>query len=126
MTHVDLIQNTDGLSVLYTFTVKGESRYYIGKHPIQKPATADIQAFLGGLPEDFTLFYETIHNGWYEVASEAMGPASIEGFIILSEQEWGILDEIDIDFSLNKVVSVFSNGSGGIYAGITTGLCQMV
>ena len=113
LTQVDLIQSADGLAILYTFTVNDELRYYIGKSPKEKSTSPDTQAFFDGLPEDFVFFYKNIHNGWYEVVSEAMGLTSIENFVILSEQDWGILDTIKINFSLDKVVSVFSNGAGG-------------
>ncbi len=110
---VDLVQVADSFSVLYTFEINGELRFYLGKNPDKKQDTEDVQAFLHGLPDDFIFFYENIHNGWYEVVSEAMGLMPIEDFIILAEQDWGILDTIRITFSLHKVVGVFSNSAGG-------------
>jgi len=54
-----------------------------------------------------------IHNGWYEAESHALGLLPLEECFLLSEKEWGVLDEITVDFSLEKVLAVFSNGAGG-------------
>ena len=114
LTKVELLQQDKSYSMLYTFTIQGEQRYYIGNAPIDRiNLSAEQKNFLNKFPEDFSYFYRNIHNGWYEVVSEAMGPAPLKDFMDLSKQDWGILDDIEISFSLTKVVSVFSNSAGG-------------
>lgn len=110
---VDLIKIANDISVLYAFEVKGELKFYLGKKPDRKPKTENLQAFLHSLPNDFIFFYENIHNGWYEVVSGAMGLMPIEEFVILAEREWGILETVCVNFSLDKVVGVFPNAAGG-------------
>jgi len=110
---VHIIEAEEVLAMLYIFDQGGEEQYYIGKNPLQKKIPAAVLPLWNKLPDDFTRFYQQVHNGWYELNSEAVGPLSVEDFTILSSNEWGILDEIKPSFSLDKVVSVFSNGAGG-------------
>ncbi|HET9505134.1 MAG TPA: hypothetical protein VFO93_16440 [Hymenobacter sp.] len=110
---IELIELNKIVNMLYVFkNPKGEQLHYIGLPPLlpyQKP-----DKFYGrDWPAKFLDFYTHIHNGWYEVESQAMGPMPIEEFFLLSEKEWGVLDEITIDFALDKVVAVFSNSAGG-------------
>lgn len=58
-------------------------------------------------------FYDTLHDGWCYLASDSMVLVPAKDFLVLDEQDWGILDEIDVDLDLSKVVGVFSNGMGG-------------
>jgi hypothetical protein len=72
-----------------------------------------VQAIWSKLPPDFTEFYDSLHNGWYYVASVSMGPAPTEGFFFLSDFEWGILDDIgDPGCDLTDLLAVYSNGMG--------------
>jgi hypothetical protein len=110
---IELIEVNSLVNMLYIFqNPKGDYLHYIGRPPLtlyQKP-----QAINGlNLPVKFLDFYTQIHNGWHEVISHSLGLMPIEEAFLLSENEWGILDEISIDFSLDKVLAVFSNSAGG-------------
>lgn len=110
---IHLIELNDNLAMLYIFkNPKGEYLYYVGYVPLpswQLPAIAENLPW----PAKFLEFYRNIHNGWYEIESNALGLLPLAEFFWLSEKEWGVLDEISIDFSLDKVLAVFSNGAGG-------------
>ncbi|SHM03362.1 SMI1/KNR4 family protein [Hymenobacter psychrotolerans] len=110
---VHLIELENKPALLYIFkNPQGEYLHYVGHAPLlsgQLPATTENLPW----PAKFLEFYKTIHNGWYEVESHALGLFPIDEFFWLSEQEWGVLDEIEIDFSLDKVLAVFSNSAGG-------------
>lgn len=110
---IELIEINNFVNILYIFqNPKGDYLHYIGQPPLlphQKPQT--ISGF--DLPIEFLDFYTQVHNGWYEIVSHALGLMPIEELFLLSKNEWGILDEISVDFSLDKVIAVFSNGAGG-------------
>jgi hypothetical protein len=110
---VHLIENDKSFALLYVFkNPKGEYINYIGHVPLLKyEVSATIKGF--PWPRKFLDFYTHIHNGWYEVESHAMGLMTVEEIFPLSQMEWGILDNISIDYSLDKVLAVFSNSAGG-------------
>lgn len=111
--NVHLLELDGKPALLYIFkNSKKESLHYVGYAPLpswQLPAVAEKLPWPAKLLE----FYKNIHNGWYEVESHALGLLPLDEFFWLSEKEWGILDEISIDFSLDKVLAVFSNAAGG-------------
>jgi hypothetical protein len=110
---VHLLELGGNLVLLYIFkNSKGEYLHYVGHAPLSSGHPSAITKDLP-LPAAFLEFYRNIHNGWYEVESHALGPMPLDEVFWLSEKEWGVLDEIAIDFSLDKVLAVFSNGAGG-------------
>lgn len=113
LTSVQIIEANKSVALLYIFkNPKGQYVNYIGQAPLMPYQIPDaIQKF--PLPDNFLEFYSRIHNGWYEIESGAMGPMPLAEIFPLSDMEWGILDEISIDYSLDKVLAVFSNSAGG-------------
>jgi hypothetical protein len=112
---VEVLAHATHCSLLYVFqNPRGEVLYYLGHAPV---AASHLPATLQGFawPDRFTLFYTQLHNGWYEVVSHAVGLLPLAETFVLSELEWGLLDELDLPstFSLANVVSVFSSGAGG-------------
>ena len=67
------------------------------------------------LPKTLKSFYDELHNGWFHLPSASLGPAPLESFFFLSEEEWGIFDEIGTDLTINlgAMLAVFTNGAGG-------------
>jgi hypothetical protein len=110
---IEMIEINNFVNILYIYqNPKGDYLHYIGHPPLlphQKPQT--VSGF--NLPIKFLDFYTQVHNGWYEVISHSLGLMPIEEIFLLSKEEWGILDEISVDFSLDKVIAVFSNSAGG-------------
>ena len=110
---VHIIESDNKIALLYTFkNPKGEYLYYVGHAPSLSWQLPEVSENLPW-PAKFLEFYRNIHNGWYEVESHALGLLPQDEFFGLSEKEWGVLDEISIDFSLDKALAVFSNGAGG-------------
>ena len=66
------------------------------------------------MPVGLLGFYGVLHNGWTEVASNALGPIPIEQCYTLSEGEWELDEDIDISkLNLDKFLVVFNNGGSG-------------
>jgi hypothetical protein len=112
---VDVIAHGAKCSLLYVFkNPRGEYLHYLGQAPV---GAAQLPATLSGFPwpDRFLPFYAHLHNGWYEVVSHAVGLLPLEEALLLSEHEWGILEELDLPntFSLTNVLGVFSSGAGG-------------
>jgi hypothetical protein len=112
---VEVIAQATTCSLLYVFkNPRGEYVHYLGQAPLMTP---QLPATLSGFPwpDRFPPFYTQLHNGWYEVVSHAVGLLPLEEMLLLSEHEWGILEELDLPstFSLTNVLGVFSSGAGG-------------
>lgn len=110
---IELIEINKFVNILYIFqNPKGGYLHYIGHPPLlhyQRPKAVKKFSF----PAKFLDFYIQIHNGWHEINSHSLGLMPIEEIFVLSENEWGILEEISINFSLDKILAVFSNSAGG-------------
>jgi hypothetical protein len=110
---VQLVEADKRIALLYTFkNPKGQYVNYIGHTPL---LPHQVPAAIQGLPwpDKFLGFYTHVHNGWYEVESHAMGLMPVEEAFPLSDMEWGIVEELSIDYALDKVLAVFSNSAGG-------------
>jgi hypothetical protein len=95
----------------------GRTMYYAGGNPLQKWMAASVQNAWGKLPTEFRGFYDSLHNGWYYLASNSMGPSPTEDFFILDDLEWGILEDLgDPGCDLKDLLAVYTNGMGGYVA----------
>ncbi len=113
----NLVTNTTSVRLLYTLERGDRTLYYAGGNPAQKSVPAPVQAIWSKLPVDFRRFYDSLHNGWYYVASNSMGPSPIEDFFILDDLEWGVLEDIgDPGCDLKDLLAVYTNGMGGYVA----------
>ncbi|MFC4212409.1 hypothetical protein ACFOWA_14515 [Pedobacter lithocola] len=114
---IELLADGDQLALLYTIkNVKGNEAYYIGYNPNTKP----LIDYFEKLPESFKDIYNQLHNGWVYYASKSNGLLPIEDTIVLADEDWGILEEIDVDelpFNLQNCIGLFDNGKGD-YASI--------
>jgi hypothetical protein len=112
---VEVLAHATECSLLYVFqNPRGEVLHYLRQAPV---ASRQLPATLGGFPwpDRFAPFYTQLHNGWYEVVSHAVGLLPLTETFLLSEHEWGILEELELPstFSLAKVLGIFSSGAGG-------------
>lgn len=114
---VELVKEKDKYALLYSVkNIKGDEVYYIGYNPLTKTAPQ----YFSQLPSSFKDIYNNLHNGWVYFASKANGLLPIEDTIILGNEDWGILEEIDVNelpFKLDNTVGLFDNGMGD-YASI--------
>lgn len=113
LTDKNLVTNTTSVRLLYALERTDRTVYYTGGNPVQKSMTPRVRAAWDKLPADFRQFYDSLHNGWYHLASNSMGPSPAEDFSFLDEWEWGILEDIgDPGCDLNDLLAVYSNGMG--------------
>jgi hypothetical protein len=113
----NLVANTTSVRLLYEMEKNGKAIYHAGGNPVQKSMTPQVRAAWDKLPADFRQFYDTLHNGWYYVASNSMGPSPTEDFFILDDLEWGILEDIDDPgCDLKDLLAVYTNGMSAYVA----------
>lgn len=99
--------------LLYEIDPGDQILYYAGGNPLQKSMKPEVQAVWNKLSLDVRSFYDSLHNGWYDLASVSMGPSPTEDFFFLSDFEWGILDDIaDPGCDLSELLAVYTNGMG--------------
>lgn len=114
---IDLVEEKNSYALVYTIkNNKGNDVYYIGYNPLNKSAPE----YFSHLPTSFKDIYNNLHNGWVYFTSKSNGLLPIEDTLVLSEEDWGILEEInenDLPFKLSNCVGLFDNGMGD-YAAI--------
>lgn len=114
---VTLLTDTTSTRLLYELEQGGRVMYYAGGNPLGKTMSPSVRDVWDKLPADFRSFYDSLHNGWYYLASNSMGPSPTEDFFILDDLEWGILDDIgDPGCDLKDLLAVYTNGMGGYVA----------
>lgn len=109
---VFLIKYDQTYSLVYEIGDGKTSHYYEGRNPLAKKINASAAPLWPKLPAGLRKFYDSLHDGWCYLASDSMGLVPAKDFLVLDDQEWGILDDIDVDLDLTKVVGIFSNGMG--------------
>lgn len=114
---VVLLTDKTSTRLLYELEQGGHVMYYAGGNPLKKSMSPSVRSVWDQLPADFRSFYDSLHNGWYYLASHSMGPSPTEDFFILDDLEWGILDDIgDPGCDLKDLLAVYTNGMGGYVA----------
>jgi hypothetical protein len=117
LTDRTLVAGTTSIRLLYELEKQGRTMYYAGGHPLRKSMSPAVQAAWPKLPADFRRFYDSLHNGWYYLASTSLGPSPTEDFFVLDDLEWGILEEIgDPGCNLKDLLAVYTNGMGAYVA----------
>lgn len=112
---VELIHHDGMYTLLYAVRTaeSGKTVYYEGRNPKTQQAPPAIAAVWSKFPATFQRFYAEFHNGWYHLASGAMGPLPIENMFPLSDEEWGILEDIGPQpIDMKSTFAFFSNGAG--------------
>jgi hypothetical protein len=112
---VELIHHDGMYTLLYAVRAaeSGKTLYYEGRNPKTQQAPAAIAAVWPRFPATFQRFYAEFHNGWYHLSSGSMGPLPIESIFPLSDEEWGILEDIGPQpIDLQSTYAFFSNGAG--------------
>ncbi|MDR2913030.1 MAG: hypothetical protein LBV38_07085 [Alistipes sp.] len=94
---IELIERGRAFSLLYSIkNTLGGVAYYEGKNPLTKKIPVEIQPSWGMLPLSITKLYDGLHNGWCYFASQSNGLSPVEELFLLSDRDWGILNEIDL------------------------------
>ena len=117
LTDKNLVTGKMSVRLLYELEKDGRAMYYAGGNPMRKSMAVSVQDSWSKLPAGFRRFYDSLHNGWYYLASSSMGPSPTEDFFILDDLEWGILEDIDDPgCDLKDLLAVYTNGMGGYVA----------
>lgn len=101
-------------SLLYVYSWGEADYFYRGCRALGNPPPEESQAVWKLLPPRLQEFYVTLHNGWTELSSDALGPLPLADIELLSDQDWELEpgDEARLPFRLDQVLTVFRNGGG--------------
>lgn len=119
---LDLIRYRDKISILYSIRCEDEEIYYFeGGNP--KDCTN--HKLLEGMPAKLKLFYTDLHNGFFYYPSRAMGLIQLDEVTHFSDDEWGIIDELEepLQINLETTYGFYENG-GGVYIAIDYSNCE--
>lgn len=103
-------------SLLYVYS-RGDANYFYRGYPaLGGPPPDGSHTVWKHLPPRLQEFYATLHNGWAELSSDAMGPLPLANIELLSDQDWVLepADEARLPFRLDQVLTVFRNGGGDL------------
>ncbi len=112
---LDLIHYRDKFSILYGIKCEdGEIYYFEGGNPEE---CVDHE-LLNGMPTKLMSFYLELHNGFFFYPSRMMGLVTLDEVTHFSDDDWGILDELEepLQISLDSTYAFFKNGGGGYLA----------
>ncbi|NIA00224.1 SMI1/KNR4 family protein [Massilia sp. CCM 8734] len=110
---VDLLKEGDTYSLLYGVSAAERILYYQAKNPICRKFNSKICSLWPRVPQSIRDFY-AVHDGWFYLASHSMGLLPAEELFVLSDEDWGILDEIGLaPVNLDKTIAFFTNGMSG-------------
>ncbi len=107
---VDLIKLGERFYLLYTImSAAGDMMYYVGGNPMDSKLE-EIK-----LPAGISVFYEKLHNGFYDYCTKGMGLVESQNITCMAEDEWGILEELEeaLQIDLSTSYILFETGSGG-------------
>ena len=117
LNEVRLLQDRDRVRLLYELEKDGETMYYAGGNPLRRVMNPSVARVWDRLPASLRQFYDSLHDGWCDLAAISLGPAPTEHFFILDDQEWGVLEDIgDPGCDLKDLVAIYTNGAGGYVA----------
>ncbi len=112
---IDLISYRNKFSILYGIKCEdGEIYYFEGGNPEE----CVNHELLKGMPAKLKSFYLELHNGFFFYPSRMMGLVTLNEVTHFSDDEWGILDELEepLQISLDTTYGFFKNGGGGYLA----------
>ncbi len=112
---LDLIHYKDKISILYGIKCEdGKVYYFEGGNPKE----CVNHELLEGMPAKLKSFYLELHNGFFFYPSRMMGLVTLNEVTHFSDDDWGILDELEepLQISLDTTYGFFKNGGGGYLA----------
>ena len=104
------------LSLLYLYSAGSADYFYRGYPALGSPPPQDRDALWKHLPPRLQEFYLTLHDGWTELSSDALGPLPLADMELLSDQDWEMEpgQAETLPFRLDQVLTVFRNGGGDL------------
>ncbi|WP_342472608.1 SMI1/KNR4 family protein [Metasolibacillus sp. FSL H7-0170] len=116
---IDLINTNGQYSILYTIKTRdGEIQYYEGRNPKGKFNNEELEKCWSNFPPSLRNFYQNVHNGFCFYASQSMGLVPLESVTYFDDDEWGIIDELEVplQIDLKTTFGFFKSGMGGYVA----------
>ena len=100
------------MSMIYEFVFhSAEPSYYEGLPPA---AAETLTSSRLSIPADLQRFMATLHDGWTEVASGALGPMPMKSWYAVTEDDWELEGLVDwSDYGGNRLIITFNNGGSG-------------
>ncbi|WP_157359857.1 hypothetical protein [Caldimonas brevitalea] len=110
---VQLLRHKGGYLLLYSIRSPSRLLYYASSNPRDRSLSPQLETLWRDLPSAVKEFYD-FADGWYYLASRSLGLSPSKDIFILSDESWGILDEIEPPpVNLARTVALFTNGSFG-------------
>lgn len=110
---IELLESNGEYSLLYEVASPNKSLCYEAKNPIARNFSNNISMHWEKLPDNIKRFYD-FHDGWFYLASHSMGLSCSKDVFVLSDEDWGVLEEIDTPpIDMDKTISFFTNGTSG-------------
>lgn len=103
------------ISLLYVYPEKEAGRrYYISWLPVGQHLPPKLQTVWNKVPLELQELYTTVHDGWIELNSYALGPLPTKLMSFLSDPEWDLEEgpEAELGFEWKNVLAVLNNGAG--------------
>lgn len=118
LTEVELLRVDDDYFLLYTVSNdNGDPRYYVGGNPIAADfgPNAALKAQWNRVPASLRVFYEKLHDGFYEYSSGSCGLDSRRQVLLMNSLEWGVIEQrgLALEIDLSTSYAFFNNGAGG-------------
>jgi len=123
LVNVELLKKNNEYSILYTLLPSDadsdeEAYYYEGGNPLEKFNNEALEESWEKIPNSIRRFYENVHNGFFDYASESMGLVPLGSVTYFDDDEWGIIEELrePIQIDLKTTFGFSKNGMGGYVA----------
>jgi hypothetical protein len=115
---VELLRVGSAYFLLYSVTnLDGSPRYYVGGNPLRPDfgKNGALREQWPLVPASLRAFYEQVHDGFYEFSSRSSGPDGLAYVVHMTDLEWGIIDQLQLDLKIDLATSYafFNNGGGG-------------
>lgn len=112
--NVELISYRGRYALLYTIqNAAGEVLYYEGGAPALPHGP--LKELWDRVPASIRVFYEQVHNGFFEYAGGSMGLAGLDEVMCLAEEEWGVVEDLSLEppYEFERSFAFFATGAGG-------------
>ncbi len=112
---IDFIRCDGKISILYGIRCEDGNIYYFEGG---NPKECIEHELLEGMPQKLKSFYLDLHNGFFYYSSRMMGIVSLNEVTHFSDDEWGIIDELEepLQISLETTYGFYNSGGGGYLA----------
>lgn len=119
LVNVEMVKINNHYSLIYTVKSEGgECLYYEGGNPLERLNNDKLKLLWNKIPESIRHFYESVHNGFYDYASKAMGMVRSQYITNFGDYDWSIVGELvePLQIDLKNTFGFFSSGAGGYVA----------